>query len=53
MIVPQGTDAGIEVRMLGESERYNADVARVVHYVGFALHNDKGAAYMDMDTTIA
>jgi hypothetical protein len=53
MIVPQGTDAGIEVRMLGESERYNADVARVVQYVGFALHNDKGAAYMDMDTTVS
>lgn len=44
MIYPEGTPAGIDVRALGESEIYNADITRVAMYTGLALHNDKGLA---------
>jgi hypothetical protein len=44
MIYPEGTPAGIDVRALGESEIYNADITRVAMYTGVALHNDKGLA---------
>ena len=44
MIYPEGTPGGIDVRALGESEIYNADITRVAMYTGVALHNDKGLA---------
>ena len=42
MIYPEGTPAGIDVRALGESEIYNADITRVAMYTAIASHNDKG-----------
>jgi len=44
MIYPEGTPAGIDVRQLGESEIYNADITRAAMYTAVALHNDKGLA---------
>ena len=50
-IYPEGTSAGIDVRGLGESELYNAEVARVVQYGAWALFNSKGAARVYLDIT--
>ena len=44
MIYPDGTPAGIDVRPLGESELYNADITRVAMYTALAVYNDKGLA---------
>jgi len=42
MIYPDGTPAGIDVRPLGESELYNADMTRVAMYTALSVYNDKG-----------
>ena len=44
MISPDGTPAGIDVRALGESELYNADITRVAMYTALSVYNDKGLA---------
>lgn len=44
MIYPEGTPAGIDVRLLGESHIYNSQVGRVSMYTALASYNDKGLA---------
>ena len=51
LIYPDGTNAGIEVNVYGESEIYHADTARVSQICGWAMYNDDGATSMQLDTT--
>jgi hypothetical protein len=51
LIYPDGTNAGIEVNVYGESEIYHAETARVSQICGWALYNDNGVKKMTLDTT--
>jgi hypothetical protein len=51
LIYPNGTNAGIEVNVYGESEIYHAETARVSQICGWALYNDDGAKKMELDST--